>query len=114
MRLGWAAFELGMELTGHKEAAGRVLHNLNKVEFRIDARHNQSSRSNRVAVTVVELVAVTVALNNVVSAVGHSGAGACNRFFIADGGKWREFFSANDADFPILPYPVNSINKPPR
>ena len=78
MRLGWAALELGVELTGHKEAAGGVLHNLDKVEFRIDARHNQSSRSNRVAVTIVELVAVAVALNNVVGAVGRGGAGASN------------------------------------
>ena len=78
MRFGWAAFEFRVELTSHKEAAGGVLHNLNKVEFRIDTRHNQPSRSNRVAVTVVELVAVTVALNNVVGAVGRGGAGASN------------------------------------
>ena len=74
MRFGWAAFEFWVELTSHKKAACRVLHNLNKVKFRVDARHNQSRRCNRVAVAVVELVTVAMALYNMVGAVGRSSA----------------------------------------
>ena len=82
MRFGWAAFEFGVELAGHKEAASRILNNLNKIEFAVDTRHNQSGLLNGLAVAVVELVTVTVALNNMFGTVGFGGERAGNNIAI--------------------------------